>query len=237
MGEAHAYRRIKVGVETLPPDPSLPRHRHDAPYANLVLAGGFIEASFAGRFTVAPGQVLLHAAFDCHANWAEGRRDVQILRLPWFDDGLEGRFEVADPDALARLAERDPREARAVLAASLKPVAAGEGHWTDHLAADLTDDPAGRLRTWAADHALAPETVARGFHRAFGASPRLFRLEARARRAWQAVRAGRGSLTRIAHEQGFADLAHMSRSIRALTGHSPAAWRVNSVQVAAASGG
>jgi AraC-like DNA-binding protein len=233
MRQGHAYRRIKVGVETLPPDPSLPRHRHDAPYATVVLAGRFTEASFAGRFAVQPGQVLLHAAFDCHANWADGRRNLQILRLPWFDDGLEGRFEIDDPDALARLAEHDPRQARAELARSLKPGRAGEEHWTGRLAADLTGDPASRLRTWAADHALAPETVARGFHRAFGVAPRLFRLEARARRAWQAVRAGRASLTAIAHEQGFADLAHMSRSIRALTGHAPAAWRVNSVQVAA----
>ena len=54
--------------------------------------------------------------------------------------------------------------------------------------------------------------MSRGFHEAFGVTPVLFRLEARTRRAWRALAGSERSLTAIAHEQGFADRAHMSRS-------------------------
>jgi transcriptional regulator GlxA family with amidase domain len=56
-------------------------------------------------------------------------------------------------------------------------------------------------------------------------SPKLFRLEARTRRAWRALTGSALSLTSIAHEQGFADLAHMSRSVCGFTGFPPSRWR------------
>src|ERR1700685_1768532 len=90
------YRSIQFGVETLAPGRIVARHRHLACYATVVLGGSFVEASFAGRFVARPGDVLLHGAFDCHANWTTTRHALQILRLPWTENTLEGHFQVPD---------------------------------------------------------------------------------------------------------------------------------------------
>jgi AraC-like DNA-binding protein len=224
---AGAFRAVCFGVETLAPNETVrPRHRHGAGYATVVLAGTFVEASFAGQSTVGPGEVLLHAALDCHANRPLSRAHIQILRLPWLNDGLEGHFRVEDPDALVRLAECDPRQAAAALSAALSALPRRDMHWTNLLAATLSAGDATPLNHWAETRGLRPEDVSRSFGRHFGVSPKRFRLEARTRRAWQAVLRGERTLTRIAHDHEFADLAHMSRSIRAFTGHAPTRWRL-----------
>jgi AraC-like DNA-binding protein len=223
------FRMIRYGVETLKAGPIVSRHRHAAGYATLVLAGSFEEASFAGRFTVGPGDVLLHGAFDCHANWITSRCSLTILRLPWCDNLLEGRFRVADPDALARLAERDPIEAMEQLRANLVQIESAEFHWTERLAQALRVQTFTRLETWADSERLAPETVSRGFHRAFGVTPKVFRIESRARRAWNLLLRSSSPLTEIAHQMGFADHAHLSRTVVALTGAPPSYWRTRGI--------
>lgn len=190
-----------------------------------------IEASFAGRFRAVPGDVLLHGRFDSHGNWAAGRRQPQILRLPWFDDGVEGRFSVIDPDHLARVAERDPHAATAMLAEALVHVERTSLDWPERLADDLAADPSISITGWAARQGIAPATVSRGFRDAFGVSPRAFRLEARTRKAWRALMEGATPLARLAYEHGFADQAHLSRSVRALTDLSPSQWRHGSHQL------
>jgi AraC-like DNA-binding protein len=224
-GAKHSYRSVKYGVEALPAGLVLPRHRHTAGYATVVLGGTFVEASFSGRAAVVPSDVLLHGRFDCHANWAMGHKGLQILRLPWLDDEVEGHFRIRDPDDLARIAERDPLEASRALRSTLEHQVQRARDWPEELARTLSREPSLPLRAWALEAGLAPETISRGFRRAFGVSPKLFRLEIRARRAWNAVVHSDRPLTRIAHELAFADLAHMSRSVSALTGAPPSAWR------------
>ena len=223
------YRTIRFGVETLDAGLVLPRHRHAAGYATVVLAGSFEEASFAGRFVAGPGDVLLHGAFDCHANRALSRRALQIVRLPWFNNLLEGRFRVRDPDALAMLAEHDPIKAMTQLQNDLIQFPAQELHWTDRLAQALRAERVTRLDSWAESEHLSPETISRGFHRAFGVTPKVFRIESRARRAWNLLLRSPSPLTSIAHEQGFSDHAHLSRAIAALTGAPPTYWRRHGV--------
>ena len=220
------YRATAAGVETFAPGIHLPRHRHAQGYATVVLVGSFVEASFAGRFRVEPGDVLLHGAFDCHANSAPPCRPLQILRLPWSDSSLEGRFRVRDPDMLARLCERDPVEAAQELRSALRSIEGETMDWPEQLAAVLSRRSPVVLGQWAACRGILPETLSRGFRRAFGVSPRRFRLEARARSAWIRLTRSPASLTAIAHDLEFADLAHMSRSVRALTGFAPSAWRL-----------
>ena len=203
----------------------LPRHRHAAGYATVVLAGCFEEAGFAGRFVTRPGDVLLHGAFDCHANRAMTHRSPQIVRLPWNDNLLEGRFRTRDPDALAMLAERDPAEASEQLRSELSPIPPQELHWTERLAQTLYLETSTQLESWAESAQLAPETVSRGFHRAFGVTPRTFRIESRARRAWNLLLRSSSPLTDIAADLDFSDLAHLSRAVSALTGAPPSYWR------------
>ena len=219
------YRTIRFGVEDLEAGLVLPRHRHAAGHATVVLTGSFNEASFAGRFTAGAGDVLLHGAFDCHANWVTSRGSLKILHLPWCDNLLEGRFQVRDPDALARLVERDPIEAMDQLRANLVQIGSVESHWTQRLADALRVQTSTCLETWAASEGLAPETVSRGFRRAFGVTPKMFRMECRARRAWNLLLHCSSPLTEIAHQMGFADHAHLSRSVVELTGAPPSYWR------------
>jgi AraC-like DNA-binding protein len=141
------------------------------------------------------------------------------------DDWIEGHFSITDPDLLARLAERDPRESMTALAENLRVVKTPLQHWTGRLASALQRTQSQSLRCWAAEMGMRPEALSRGFHREFGVSPKQFKLEARARRAWLELLRSSRTLTTIAHDFGFSDLAHLSRSVRSLTGYPPSAWR------------
>ena len=219
------YRLVNAGVETLSRGCTLPRHHHRAGYATIVLDGHFTEASFAGRFQVSPGDVLLHGRFDCHSNASPRNTAPRILRLPWSDDAKEGLFRVTDIDRLVRVAERDPWEAAHELTFSLSAQVAPQEDWPACLARDLTASASLSLRNWATAHGLVIETLSRGFGKSFGVTPRLFRLQVRTRAAWRSIVNTTECLTTIAHTEGFADLAHMSRSVSAFTGASPAQWR------------
>jgi AraC-like DNA-binding protein len=221
----YEFRTVTAGVETLSGHLSMPRHHHAQGYATVVLGGAINEVSFAGRMCAGPGGVLLHGAFDCHLDRASGRGPLQILRLPWRHDALEGQFQVADPDALARLAETDPELAAQRLAQELYPAAAPEQYWADELARALACDAQFLLRDWAEERDLRPDEVSRVFGAEFGVSPKRFRLESRTRLAWRKVRGTTASLTEIALQSGFSDLAHLSRSIHAFTGRAPRSWR------------
>lgn len=225
MVAQHIYRSVRIGLETFPRGSAPSRHRHLEGYASVILAGSFIESGFGGRAEVEPGHVLFHGRFDCHANSSRCSRAVQILRLPWMDDCVEGQFCIRDPDFIARLAERDPRESRAALAENIQRVKAALQHWTGRLASDLQSIPSLSLSRWAEEAGMRPEALSRGFQREFGVSPKQFRLEARARRAWFEILRSSRTLTTIAQDFGFSDLAHLSRSVRSLTGYPPSAWR------------
>lgn len=224
MKPALRYRSIRFGVETVARR-DVVRHAHRSGYATVVLAGGFVEATFAGRHRVAPGEVIVHAAFDRHCNYSATGNALRILRLPWRDDAREGHFRVRDADMLVRAAERDSEIALRLLRQELEPVPRDTTHWTERLAQALSERPRLHIADWAASNGLTPEALSRGFRRAYGIAPASFRLEAATRRAWRALRAASSSLTVVAHDHGFADLAHMSRSVRCFTGFSPSAWR------------
>jgi AraC-like DNA-binding protein len=82
------------------------------------------------------------------------------------------------------------------------------------------------LSAWADALGVARETASRGFSRAYNVPTRQFRLETRVRRAWLRIARSREPLVAIAQVTGFADQAHMTRAVRALTGTPPSAWRV-----------
>jgi AraC-like DNA-binding protein len=232
MQPSYEFRSVIAGVETLPSRVSMPRHHHNEGYATVVLAGSLTEVSFAGRMHAGPGDVLVHGRFDCHLDRAESRSALQILRLPWQHDGIEGVYGVPDADALVRLAERDPQLAAASLSEQLCPRVAPERDWVDDLAAALSAQSAFLLQDWAEGRGLRPDVLSRAFRREFGVSPKRFRLESRTRLAWREIVSSRRPLTEIAHQAYFSDLAHLSRSIRAFTGRSPGAWRAQTESAA-----
>ena len=221
----YVCKPVQPGIDIFPGRTTLARHCHVEGYATVVLSGSFVESGFLGRVELEPGDVILHGRFDCHTDCSRGTRSVQLLRLPWPTDRLEGHFRVTDPDLIARLAEQDSQEAVVALEESIRVVGARSSHWTHNLALALRNLPPLSLGRWARTLGMRPEALSRGFYREFGVSPKQFRVQARARCAWFEILASSQSLTGIAQDCGFSDLSHMTRSIRSLTGRPPSAWR------------
>lgn len=67
--------------------------------------------------------------------------------------------------------------------------------------------------------------LSRAFARFFGMPPSVFRLRAAAARAIGRIASTGASLTGVAHDAGFSDHAHMTRTLRAQTGLGPAELR------------
>ncbi|HXI87857.1 MAG TPA: helix-turn-helix domain-containing protein [Parvularculaceae bacterium] len=223
MGE---FRSVTNGRERWHGGARAPRHRHDRAYAAIVLSGGYEEAGSRGRFFLQPGDVLVHDAFEAHLNRFE-KGGAEILNIGLARRAIcGGKGLVADPDLIARKAEEDALEAEEALLVQFVPAGAEPGDdWPDALARRLALNPDCRLADWAAENALAPETLSRGFGRRYGVTPLAFRAEARARLAFAAITGAEVGLSDIAAATGFADQAHMTRAVTALTGASPAAWR------------
>ena len=219
------FAQTSIGRQRWDPHTRIPRHRHDHAYAALVLSGSYEECGSRGRLRAGPGDVLFHDPFDAHLDRFSGR-GAQILNLPFETFSAGPRIaRVADADAVARIAERDVAAACAQLCAELRPIECVPCDWPDRLADSLLAHPDCLLAQWAHDHALAAATVSRGFGKVFGLTPAQFRVEARARHALTMITSRDESLAAIAFANGFADQAHMSRAIRALTGQPPGFWR------------
>ena len=203
----------------------LARHRHRQAYVAVVLAGGYEECGSRGRYRVRPGDVLVHDRFDSHLDRFDGG-ETHVLNLALAGSAPSYALgRIADPDALVHAARRGPAEAGACLREQLTEAECEPEDWPDLLARDLLANPACPLGPWADRRGLAAETISRGFGRVFALSPAAFRLEARARHAFFRIVGSHEPLTFIALETGFADAAHMSRAVRALTGFPPRHWR------------
>jgi AraC-like DNA-binding protein len=223
--EVAAVRGAEPGRLRHPPGQALPRHPHDHGFAALVLSGGYVEAGDTGRHLMEAGDVLLHQAWESHLDRFD-RRGAEVLVLAIEDrqaSPLIGR--VADPDAIARLAETGRAEAARQLLAALTPRTPGEGDWPDLLAQALRADPALPLTPWARARGLHLGSLSRGFRQVFGVTPMAYRLVQRTRAAMAAVRASAEPLSLIAQDCGFADQAHMNRAIRSLANTTPGALR------------
>lgn len=218
-----------LGIGVHAANECLPRHRHADGYIAVVLGGGYHEAGDEGRFAAHPGTVVVHGRWTAHFDHF-GNRGARVLNLPAIPGLAPGAGTIADVDIVARIAERDPVAAAEHVRAHCCADVGLSNDWPDLLAAVLRCDPDTPLAPWARHMKLDPASVSRGFARAYGVSPKRFRLEARTRRAIAALADWRGSLADLAADQGFADQAHFTRSVGAMTGVPPVIMRAKSVQ-------
>ena len=202
----------------------LPRHRHAEGYVAVVLRGGYEEAGDTGRRRVGPGDVVVHRPFEAHLNRTAGT-GAQVLNLPLLSQGLAPFGRVGDLCSLVRTAARDARAAAEQLAEDFEPAAPTRADWPDVLAAAVLAGDETPLGDWAAALRVSPEHLSRGFRRVFGVTPSRFRWEARTRAALDDLRWSARPLAELALAHGFADQAHMTRSVRAICGRPPGAWR------------
>jgi AraC-like DNA-binding protein len=206
--------------------PVLDRHSHDAAYAAVVVAGGFEEAGDQGRFRVEAGGVLLHDRFEAHLDrFSSAGATVLALPLTSGHAFKPGAANLADPDPILIAAEKNPADATALLLARIQDSIPHSMDWPDALATALIQDSSLALSSWAQEQGLASWTVSRGFAQVFGISPEAFRARTRARRAWKAIQSTEAPLAEIALNSGFSDQAHMTRSVKQVTGKTPGEWR------------
>jgi AraC-like DNA-binding protein len=204
---------------------TLHRHLHERPFAAIVLAGGYVEAGDTGRHCVSAGDVIVHRTFERHLDRFDPRgAEVLVLPLSLRWRGPV-RGHIADPDAVTRMAERDPIAAQYLLDREMTAQQANSHDWPDLLAADLLDAPDLSLARWAAQHGLHAASLSRGFRQQFEITPAQFRLVARTHRAIDRLLGTSVALSTVAAAEGFADQAHMTRSIVRQTGRSPRALR------------
>jgi AraC-like DNA-binding protein len=204
----------------------LSRHSHDQAYAALVLSGSYEEAGDHGRFQVKTGDVVFHDQFEAHLDrFSAGGAVVLNLPLPPGSSYTPGIARVPDPDSVARIAERNRRDAISLLFSLAVSRTPPPADWPDELAAALIRNPSLKLSPWAEINGIPPWTVSRGFALVFGVSPENFRARTRGRHALRHIQDTPAPLATVAAELGFADQSHMSRSVKQLTGMPPQAWR------------
>ena len=166
----------------LPMTREIAHHRHDRPYATLILSGAYEEAGDSGRWRVEAGDVLLHGAFSAHRDGL-ARRPSMVLDLPLPFSAEFGPCcgRVRDPDAIVAAAANDRAEAADLLIEMMTEDAAAQGDAPDLLARALTHDGAAGIADWASEAGLTRETLTRQFSRLYGLPPARYRAEARAR--------------------------------------------------------
>lgn len=86
----------------------------------------------------------------------------------------------------------------------------------------LARHPAGRISALARRLDLGPRLLHRRFKAAIGYGPKTFQRILRLQRLLSLARHRPSALAMLAAEAGYADQAHMSREVQALTGRSPA---------------
>jgi AraC-like DNA-binding protein len=206
--------------------PLIGRHVHKRAYAALVLSGCYEEAGDSGRHRVQAGNVVLHEDFEAHLDRIPTIGAV-VLNVPLpaqytFRSGVGG---VDDPDRIVRFVEKGDLEAATLLLCSTEIKESECQDWPDELAASLTQNASLNLSGWSEMNGISAWDLSRSFAKVFGISPCAFRARARTRQAWRAIRTAGTPLSAIAAHCGFADQAHMTRSVKAMTGHCPTAWR------------
>lgn len=206
--------------------PLIGRHIHKRAYAALVLAGCYEEAGDSGRHRVRAGNVVLHESFEEHLDRFPTFGAVVLnVPLPVQYAFRSGVGTVDDPDAIVRLVERGDSETAAFLLSSTEVMKPEFQDLPDELAASLAQNASINLSGWCEAKGIPAWDLSRNFARLFGISPCAFRARARARLAWRAIRTAGAPLSAIAAHCGFADQAHMTRSVKTMTGRCPSAWR------------
>jgi AraC-like DNA-binding protein len=89
----------------------------------------------------------------------------------------------------------------------------------------LNVEPAATLASLARELGISPRHLSRLFPQHVGMTLSKYRNSLRTRTALEAIAAGAPSLARLAAELGFADQAHLTRTVHRLTGRPPSAHR------------
>lgn len=203
-------------------------HRHELAYAALVLDGDYEEASPEGVWRLEAGDLVVHPPYHLHLNRFE-RGGARVLNVTLSHGGARAlgahAYAVLRPhgaDMLVSASAADAPDALdEVLSDAVPRAPAPARDWLDLFADALRADPAAKIGPLARRFGVTPTHAARAFARRFGLTPAAFRNELRVRAGLQRLSAPRAILADVAAACGFADQAHMTRSMAAVTGQTP----------------
>ena len=206
-------------------------HAHGEEGLTVVLHGAFLEEAQRGTMLAFAGSVATRPYGLRHTNRFGPEGSVILAVIPdrdrfgqpmkeWTWSEIPAAFRAG-----LRLVGRD-EDALPELLASL-----GHCGRTDRIAMRrvrrLLDDPERRASVSALARTMDvhPVHLARQFRQAYGVSVREYRTLLMVKRATTAILATKTSLSRIAHDCGFADHSHMCRAFRHVAGWSPSRLR------------
>lgn len=209
-------------------------HRHDEPYATIVLQGSYVEVRDAVPERCVAGTIVVHGAGEEHADRFAGPTRCLNVELP-----SRARTQACARDAESRAAAR--RVVRAFYGGSRELTAAVRGLQSAlNGATRAPDERPVWLReviesfSWiepislraAARMAGVHEThFSRAFHQYVGMTPSEFRWRARVRQASSLLLESATPLAHVAASCGFSDQSHLTRAFAERIGLTPAAYR------------
>lgn len=229
------------------PGARLPPHRHELPRLTLLVDGHLAERLERREEVVsAPMAGCTKAAGVLHTTRA-GSNGARVLLIeartagPWADRtpvvlrskliaSLGHRLWIEI--SLGHLACPTTVESLAWNLAAEFDHPEGQDHgnpplWLVRTRERLLDDPrrAPPMEALAGSAGVHPSHLSRAFRRWFGASPGECLREERLRRAAHRLRGSHDSISRIAHDLGFADHAHLTRLYKRRFGITPSDFR------------
>ncbi|HLQ37724.1 MAG TPA: AraC family transcriptional regulator [Planctomycetota bacterium] len=241
LGTPIASRRIgtyRLSLRDYRAHTRLPPHVHGEAFVTIVVAGGFREESGGRSLDCGTHDVIVHAAGERHVNHFAGR-DTRCLSVQ--GTAFERNALLASP-AAAAIAVKVCREFRCpdalspmvIEAMMLELFVASARHaettrvppWLVQARTILDQRFQESLTlTWLAQAVeVHPGHLARAFRRHYGTTVgdtlRELRLTHARRRLESAA-----ALRDIAHDAGFADQSHFTRTFRRATGMTPAQYR------------
>jgi AraC family transcriptional regulator len=222
-----------VTVVRYAPFQELKTHAHGEEGLTVVLQGTFLEEASRGTLVAQAGSIATRPYGMTHTNRFGSEGVVILAVIPDRDRFVEpiGGWSRSDIPAAFRAGLRlvaQDEDALPELLAAISP-----GVRPDRMAAvrarRLLDDPEQCLSVSALAHVMHvhPVHLARQFRQTYGMSLREYRTIQLVKRATTLVVGTKTSLSRIAHECGFADHSHMCRAFRRVAGWSPSRLRTS----------
>jgi AraC family transcriptional regulator len=222
-------------------------HSHDELHLSMVLAGGVTEAIAGRTELLGTGSIVCKDPGVVHAN-AWGDEGAVLARLsigqglgdigdrapaaPWtwaHDVSLAAPFlrivsRARASDTSVAIADADVSDLLASLTA--RPASAVRGAppaWLRDVMAQVRDGwhPGLTVASVAGSAGVHPVYLARCVRRWYGVTAGDELRRARMRHAMRSLAAEAVSVSRVAHEAGFADEPHLCRSVRAAAGITP----------------
>jgi AraC-like DNA-binding protein len=205
-------------------------HRHAAPYTAVVLEGQYVEFSVDGVWVCEPGDLVIHPAWHLHANQFSNRR-CTVLNIELTSSGADrlvamGRVWRARDvrPLLGGRAEPQEQLEQVLERAEPRPALPAPGSLGLFLS-ELRGEGRPGVAASAARAGMSREHASRIFRRYLGLPPRSYLVEERFRRALDLLLRAELPLAAVAHEAGYADQAHFTRSFRSATRMSPGELR------------